>query len=45
MRVQEFKAHYRLYEVDNNNPDALGGLNNSRAITTVDQMLQRLSQL
>ncbi len=42
MRVQEFKAHYRLYEVDNNNPDALGGLNNSRAITPMNPWFYNL---
>ncbi len=42
MRVQEFKGHYRLYEVDNNNPDALGGLNNSRAITPMNPWFYNL---
>jgi len=30
VRFNEFKAHFKLYEIDNNNPDALGGLDNSR---------------
>ena len=42
MRVQEFKAHYRLYEIDNNNPDALGGLNNSRVMTPMNPWFYNL---
>jgi arylsulfatase A-like enzyme len=42
MRVQEFKGHYRLYEVDNNNPDALGGLNNSRVMTPMNPWFYNL---
>jgi arylsulfatase A-like enzyme len=42
MRVQEFKGHYRLYEIDNNNPDARGGLDNSTVVTPLNPWFYNL---
>jgi len=42
VRFKEFKANFKLYEVDNNNPNAMGGLDNSRVMDTLNPWFYNL---
>jgi len=42
VRINEFKSHFRMCQIDNDNPDAMGGLDNSRVMEPLNPWFYNL---